>query len=1183
MALLADAPCVRALAKAVEEAARGPASTGGRGVVATGASGSSTALIAAALARRTNKPVVLVVAHLDDADEAQDELISSGVRCVRLPAMEALAGESALAAAALAARARLAGVLPTLAGPCVLVAPIAALMQPMPAQAELSRLVRTLRVGERVALGTLTAWLASAGYRRVDAAAGGVEEVGDFCIRGGIVDVFPPSNAALDDDAPDGQSARQGDAVPIRLEFFGDELERISEVDVETLASDRALRGVELVAPAIAIGAADEHASTRQGPCALELVPADALAVLAETMEIVEQGRGYFERVTDGGRGVLGPPAVLRIAQSRFAALVEINQFSAGASLAQARVELPIGPLPMFDKEPKRAIEELGELARASGGSGAARTVVCCQTSGELDRARELLAEAHAAGPEAVGGYVHRGFVLRDGAGGRGLVVVPYHELVGKFGGRRAVRSLRVARAMDTFLDFDVDDYVVHQEHGIARYVGLRLFAAGQERGANRAGVVGRVGEALVGDRARARDAGEGAGGDQEEFLILEFASKSRLYVPAVQIDKVQKYVGGFAGKPQLSVLGGQKWQAQKQRVAESVRDLAAELLRVRAAREHLPGVGYPPDTAWQGEFEREFGYEETPDQLAALQEIKRDMQRARPMDRLLCGDVGFGKTELAIRAAFKAVEFGKQVAVLVPTTVLAEQHERTFRARFAGYPFRVESISRFKSDAQVRAVLEELAKGRVDVVIGTHRLLSQDVVFADLGLVVVDEEQRFGVEHKESLLRLRLTVDVLTLSATPIPRTLHMAMLGIRDISSLTTPPADRRAVVTEVAPYNQRRIAQAVERELAREGQVFFVHNRVHDIRTVADDVQRMCPPGTRVVVGHGQMGPHELEEVMLQFIRGEAQVLVSTTIIESGIDIPSANTIIIKDADRFGLSDLHQLRGRVGRGKHRGYCYVLLPEDRPVKEVAQKRLKALEQYSMLGAGFKIAMRDLEIRGAGNILGPEQSGHIAQVGYDMYCRLLERAVHDLRQEPQPEPASTTAIELGMAGVVPRAYIPSDKRRLAVYRRLATAATREQLLQARTDVRDAYGEPPTPVQRLFDIAEVRLALHALGVRSATIRGKDVVFLCKDAKALGAALDRGVDSRAVAAAARVVLTPLPPEEAGGPDVLYMRPPAAYLEPATLLAVLRARLGLAGGGASGVKKGPRPAKVARPGE
>jgi len=497
---------------------------------------------------------------------------------------------------------------------------------------------------------------------------------------------------------------------------------------------------------------------------------------------------------------------------------------------------------------------------------------------------------------------------------------------------------------------------------------------------------------------------------------------------------------------------------------------------------------------------------------------------------------------------------------VLVPTTVLAEQHERTFRARFADYPFRVESLSRYKSPKQINATLADVRKGRVDVIIGTHRLLSKDVRFGDLGLVVIDEEQRFGVEHKERLLQLRMTVDVLTLSATPIPRTLHMSMLGLRDISSLTTAPLDRRAVVTEAIPYNTTRIKRAIDRELARQGQVFFLHNRVNNIQAVADDIRALAPDA-KVVVGHGQMPPAELEAVMLAFLRREADILVSTTIIESGVDIPTANTILINDADRFGLADLHQLRGRVGRSRHRGYCYLLLPEDRPVKEVAQKRLKAVERYAMLGAGFKIAMRDLEIRGAGNLLGAEQSGHIAAVGYEMYCRLLERAVKDLTPGEEPAPAVGATVDLGVPATLPRAYIPSDARRLEAYRRIATSAGPEELAKARQDLVSAYGTPPAAAESLFALAAIRAQATSLGVHTLTLRGPHAVCLAADPTPVAQRLRETAPDADDVRVIEAELAQSNARDAEGHRVaeVYLKLGADQLDPGELLNTLAARL------------------------
>ena len=1093
-------------------------------VVASGSSGSSTTLLAGALARELARPIVLVCAHIDDADESLDELRSLGIRTIRLPALESLPTDGAAIPDALAERLAVVREIETIGAdsPSVIVLPIQALMQGVHPPGKLGAVSRSLKKDDHVSPGSLATWLDSAGYSRVEA----IEEAGDFAVRGGIIDIFPAGDSAN----------------PVRLDFFGDQIDRLNEIDIGTMGADRTIESVHLVAADVKLALPGDDALNF-----LQLIPREAVALLHETMEVVEQARGYYERLSDS-KGFFGPPAVLKILESRFRAIAEINQFSAGAGTADTRIDLPVRALDAFDREATVAVSELVAMTDAPMDC---LVSVLCQNDGEEQRFKELLASAEKKPARPIVSrveYLHRGFIWGET---EPAAFVPYHELLNRFTVRRKSARLRSGRALDTFLDFQPGDYVVHQDHGIAKFLALT-----QQRPRE---IAKRSETALANMEGRKIKEP-----DLEEFLTLEFAGNAKLHVPATQIDLVQKYVGGFGGKPTLSTLGGQRWKGQKERTSESVKDLAAEMMRVRAARESMPGVSYPADTAWQNEFEDEFPYEETEDQLSALKLIKQDMSKHRPMDRLICGDVGFGKTELAIRAAFKAVEFGKQAAVLVPTTVLAEQHERTFRQRFAGYPFKVESLSRFKTDAEAKEILEKVKKGQVDVIIGTHRILSKDVIFADLGLVIIDEEQRFGVEHKESLLRLRLTVDILTLSATPIPRTLHMAMLGIRDISSLTTPPLDRRAIVTEVIPYNERRIQQAISRELSRDGQIFFVHNRVHDIKSVADSVQKMAP-GAKILIGHGQMAPHELEQVMLTFMKGPskdggADILVSTTIIESGIDIPTANTMVINDADRFGLAELHQLRGRVGRSKHRGYCYLLLPPERSVNDIARKRLRAIEQYSMLGAGFKIAMRDLEIRGAGNILGAEQSGHIAAVGYDMYCRLLEDAVHELKNEVPPEKPSTVSIEIGLYASIPKPYIPSDQRRLEAYRRIATAATREQLEQVKADLTSAYGDPPKQVLRLLFMSELRVAAVALGVRSISVREKDVIFKATRAKDLAERLSRTPPELAKAGKAlQVSVTVLPPKKDQEVTDVYFRPPEKYMEPETLLTVLRKRL------------------------
>jgi transcription-repair coupling factor (superfamily II helicase) len=636
------------------------------------------------------------------------------------------------------------------------------------------------------------------------------------------------------------------------------------------------------------------------------------------------------------------------------------------------------------------------------------------------------------------------------------IAVLSDHELFHREQARSVLPRRQIeSRAIDSFLDLHEGDLVVHVSQGIARYRGMHLLEKH---------------------------------GQAEEHLILEFREGTRIYVPASKIDLVQKYIGAGQSDPELSKLGGAGWQRKKDKVQAAVLDLASEMIELHALREAQPGLPFPADTEWQAEFEAAFPYEETPDQLTSLAEIKRDMERGRPMDRLICGDVGYGKTELAVRAAFKAIDNGKQVAVLVPTTVLAEQHFRTFSERLAEYPFVVEGLSRFRTAGEQKRIVERLARGGIDVIIGTHRLVSADVRFKDLGLVIIDEEQRFGVEHKDRLKRLRQMVDVLTLTATPIPRTLHLALLGIRDISNLETPPRDRLAIETRIARFDHQLIRHAIVRELNREGQVYFVHNRVYNIQEIADRLQSIVPEA-RIVVGHGQMPEHQLEQAMLRFVRREADILVATTIIESGLDIPNVNTIFINQADNYGLADLHQLRGRVGRYKHRAYAYLLLDSERAITPTAARRLKAIEEFTELGAGFKIAMRDLEIRGAGNILGTQQSGHIAAVGYEMYCQLLENAVRRLKDMPPRTPLEVN-VDLPWPAFLPRDYVPGQRLKIEVYRRLARVRKVERLEDFRGELRDRFGPPPEAAEWLLRLAELRLLATRWQVSSVHLEGK---------------------------------------------------------------------------------------------
>ncbi|MBE3069285.1 MAG: transcription-repair coupling factor, partial [Planctomycetes bacterium] len=720
---------------------------------------------------------------------------------------------------------------------------------------------------------------------------------------------------------------------------------------------------------------------------------------------------------------------------------------------------------------------------------------------------RDRLAEIVAALDAEVRGRIGLG-VGRLGAGFRlvaeRVAVLANHEIFQRYRQRRRLGRRIETRAIDTWLDLKRGDYVVHVVHGIGRYLGMKTLRRGARAEQEAAAAAGEVAPTDAEMAAQAAAAEKTA-----DYLALEFHDQVKVYVPASQVDLVQKYVGGFRGKPHLSRVGGKAWGEKKRRVQQAVENFAVELLRVQAIRQARSGIAYPEDSLWQKEFEASFPYPDTEDQTATMHEIKRDMRSARPMDRLVCGDVGYGKTELAVRAAFKAVEAGKQVAVLVPTTVLTVQHLKTFRERMADYPVTVEMLCRFQSRGVQAEILDRFRKGQVDVLIGTHRMLQKDVAPADLGLLVVDEEQRFGVEHKERLKQMRRLVDVLTLTATPIPRTLHMSLLGIRDISSLTTAPQDRRAVRTEVCPWDDDRIRQAILRELARDGQVFFVHNRIVSIEEVAERVRRLVPEA-RVEWAHGQMHEHQLEDRMLRFFAGEVDVLVSTTIIESGLDVPRANTMFIHNADRFGLADMHQLRGRVGRYKHRAYCYLLLPEDRPPTPAAAKRLHAIEQFAELGAGFQIAMRDLEIRGAGNILGREQSGHITAVGYEMYCQLLDAAVRRLRGEKVEEPTRAD-VQLDLAAFIPNRYVPTESQRISLYRQLQRAATAETLVEVAAEIADMYGPLPEEVQRLVDLEAVRVGAGRLGIRSIHRRAADLTFTLHDAAALGPLFGQAVD------------------------------------------------------------------------
>jgi transcription-repair coupling factor (superfamily II helicase) len=876
---------------------------------------------------------------------------------------------------------------------------------------------------------------------------------------------------------------------PVRVEFDGDEIESLRTFDTVTQRSVDTLPAIDLTA--LVHRAADGTAPPRRTHLA-DVVPAGTWWALVEPGELAEEARRTKQRLADVS-GVGEPEDVF----ARIYKYPSVTLAAVAPSSLEATATLAVESVERFTGVLDRVREELETVGRDQ------EVWVIAPTEAEEQRLADLLA---GTAPDRSGrlhfaqGHLSGGFRLVP----EKIVLVGSAELFCREEAAARAPRQRLSRAIDTFLDLHEGDYVVHVAHGIGRYRGLKLLEKQ---------------------------------GRTEEFLEIEFAESTKIYVPASAIDLVQKYVGGGKLSPKLAKVGGTLWEKQKQAVKDALADMAADMLALQARRASRPGTAFPADTPWQRQFEESFPFDETPDQLTAIEAIREDLERPRPMDRLLCGDVGFGKTELAMRAAFKVAEAGAQVAVLVPTTVLAEQHRRSFAARYAEFPFTIRALSRLTSAAEERDTLEGLAAGKVDIVIGTHRLAQGDIHFANLGLLVVDEEQRFGVDVKERLKALRASVDVLTMTATPIPRTLHMAMLGIRDISNLTTPPANRIAVETRVMRWDDRLIRTAIDRELARGGQVFFVHNRILDIQKVAHRLRQIAPEATIGIV-HGRLSQTELEDVMLGFVAGSIDILLATTIIESGLDIPRANTIFIDEADTYGLADLHQLRGRVGRSHHRAYCYMLVDENAVLTSTAAKRLRAIQEFSSMGAGFSLAMRDLEIRGAGNLLGTQQSGHIATVGYELYCKLLEQAVRGLKALPPAEPPAVN-LDLPGAAWLPRDYIPDLRGKIDVYRRLSRATEAAQLDDIAAELADRFGPLPEEAQRLVDFARIRVAAARHGVDSISRHPGMLVIGHHDRKAIerlqAAAAKRGTTVRVVDQ--KTAVLPLPEKVLANADTI----------------------------------------------
>ena len=1106
----------------------------GRDATLDGVWGSSAALATVTLGQQSPGTLIVVLAHEKDVDGFNADVAAFGIEPQTFPAWSAVPQELSITDPILGSRLRILRAFDSVSPPRIVVTTIHAILQPVPSHEARTVASRSIRNGHELNLDELSGWLVNHGFERVTA----IELPGEFSIHGGIIDIFSPdatdpvrielfgdevesirlfdvesqrkvkdlteidiaivTSGAKPDGAEDDVGKSPTDASQHPLSSFDahaldslpqntwilllDLTEIVSEGKryLDRMADPRGLFSVDAtlerctkrpyvtMAPLLA----DSHAAT----CHLQV----------ESIERFTSAKG--EALQELARVIRDDETVLiachnEAAKSRLGELMRevfVGSPNRDSDADPAGQTKPGGPLPDVKSDRPNPDLKDSKSSRSPAASSpvSSRAVMDASAGGGLKRFRRASKDDAAGSTQTKAngaendkakmtsphpssyvdgvmgqedsvahpmlarirlciGHVAHGFRLRSDR----IVVLSDNELFGRTEVRRTSRKSKIeSRAIDSFLDLNPGDLVVHLSHGIARFRGMEI----QQKGNHR-----------------------------EDHLALEFGGGVKIYVPVSLIHLVQKYIGGGKASPELSKLGGSSWANKKKRVAEAVCDMAADMIKLQADREMKPGLQCPPDSHWVEEFDAAFPYTETIDQLHAIADLKRDMEQQRPMDRLICGDVGYGKTEVAMRATFKAVDAGRQVAILVPTTVLCEQHFRSFSERMAEFPVNIASLNRFKSTKEVRDTLRGLADGTVDICIGTHRLVSKDVKFKDLGLLVIDEEQRFGVEVKELLKHMRLEVDVLTLSATPIPRTLHMSLVGVRDISNLETPPQDRQAVETHISRWDKQLIRSAMIRELNRDGQIYFVHNRIYNIESIADQIRSLVPEATVDIV-HGQMSEEPMEAAMMNFVQGRTDVLVATTIIESGLDIPNANTIFINQANNYGLADLHQLRGRVGRFKHRAYCYLLLDEGKSLTPQASRRLKAIEEFSELGAGFKIAMRDLEIRGAGNILGTEQSGHIAAVGYELYCQLLENAVRAAKRQPLREHRHVE-VNLPVTAYLPSDYIPDGRPKIEMYRKFSMVGTLELLNELTSELRDRYGPIPQPVEKMVQIRELQI------------------------------------------------------------------------------------------------------------
>jgi len=1067
----------------------------GEELVLTGLYGSSRAYLLAEAFRSKRRSVLAVLPGPEEAEAFAEDLrfFLGGEDVLVYPAPEILPFELQSAHQDIQAQ-RMEVFFNLLSGrPFIAVAPASNLLQKVTPKESLSQRVVIINKGIDVDRDSLIATLQEMGYSRMTM----VEERGEMSVRGGILDIFPPMYDS-----------------PLRIEFFGDEVESIRSFDISTQRSlkemeetrilpsreSTLMKSLRLSARERLIERAEELALAREaweplserlrdgalsGLDALlpllygsldtffDYLPSDCLVALVEPDLVYSSIERGSREVSSGAarfterREFFVEPSTLYLSLDEAWSNVgkrAVLKLQSIASGPEVRIESNI------DIRQEISFRKGEELFRPLADRVSAwldenkRVFLTAHNRGQAERTRELL-EDYGLKPSIIRSMeldgAGQGFFVAIGSlstGFRlpsdGLVVISEEEVFGERVKRRAPPSRKLEAFLTQLQDLSAGDFIVHKQHGIGLYRGLKRL---------------------------------GIDGVENEFLLIEYRGGDRLYLPVWRMDLVSKYHGLEGSSPELDKLGGQGWEKTKRKVKLAVEKLAGELLKLYAERAAAEGYAFSPPDRLFHEFEAGFDYEETPDQARAIEETLADMEAARPMDRLICGDVGYGKTEVAIRAAFKAVLDKKQVAVLVPTTVLAQQHYSTFAKRFAPYPVEVEVLSRFKSKSEQAEAVRKLAEGKVDIIIGTHRLLQSDIEFKDLGLIVIDEEHRFGVAHKEKLKKLRARVDVLTLTATPIPRTLHMSMASIRELSIINTPPEDRMAIKTQIIRFDEELIREAIERELSRGGQVFFVHNRVQSIAAMEEFLRRAVP-GAKVAVAHGQMKEGELEKKMLAFVNREADILLSTAIIESGLDIPTANTIIINRADRFGLAELYQLRGRVGRSKHRAYAYFVCPSLGELTVDARKRIEVIQELSEPGSGFRVATYDLEIRGAGELLGTAQSGTIASVGFDLYTQLLEQAVSELRGEPAEEEV-VPEINLRVSQYIPEDYMPDTRQRLNLYKRFSSIASADEIYTITEELEDRYGPVPALVENLMSIAELRVMLSSLRARELTQKG----------------------------------------------------------------------------------------------